>query len=61
MVPAVLLYGMVCCLDEKYQVAADLFELATSSDPTNVIAWTMRGVLAYVIYYVVSVFLVVLS
>ncbi len=38
-----LLYGMVCCLDEKYDMAADLFEMATTLDPSNIIAWTMRG------------------
>ena len=38
-----VLYGMVCCLDEKYKKADDLFEMATNTDPTNTIVWTMRG------------------
>ncbi len=41
--PRVVLYGMVSCLDENYTVASDLFEMATTCDPTNSIAWTMRG------------------
>ena len=40
---SLLLYGMVCSLDEKYDVASDLFEMATTYDSTNIIAWTMRG------------------
>jgi hypothetical protein len=38
-----LLYGMLCCLDERYSEAEEFFELATTTDPTSVIAWTIRG------------------
>ncbi len=34
---------MVCCLDDKYEQAEDLFEMATTYEPNNIIAWTMRG------------------
>jgi len=40
---SVLLLGVSCCLSEKYTEAEDLFELATTSEPKNVVAWTMRG------------------
>ena len=40
---SLLLYGMTCCLDEHYFEAEQFFEMATTSDPTNIIAWTMRG------------------
>ena len=40
---SLLLYGMLCCLDERYPEAGEFFELATTADPTSVIAWTMRG------------------
>ena len=38
-----LLYGMICCLGERYSEAEEFFEMATTMDATNVIAWTMRG------------------
>ncbi len=34
---------MVCCLDEKFSDAEQFFELSTTADPANIIAWTMRG------------------
>ena len=40
---SLLLYGMLCCLDERYPEAGEFFELATTTDPTSVIAWTIRG------------------
>ena len=43
---SLLLYGMVCCLDERYSEAEQFFEMATTTDPENAIAWTMRGELA---------------
>ena len=44
---SLLLYGMLCCLDERYPEAGEFFELATTADPTSVIAWTMRGTYMY--------------
>ena len=44
---SLLLYGMLCCLDERYPEAGEFFELATTADPTNVMAWTMRGTYTY--------------
>ena len=40
---SLLLYGMTCCLQERYSEAEQFFEMATTSDPGNIIAWTMRG------------------
>ena len=40
---SLLLYGMTCCLQERYSEAEQFFEMATTSDPSNIIAWTMRG------------------
>ena len=40
---SLLLYGMLCCLDERYLEAGEFFELATATDPNSVIAWTIRG------------------
>ena len=40
---SLLLYGMLCCLDERYPEAGEFFELATTTDPNSVIAWTIRG------------------
>ena len=40
---SLLLYGMLCCLDERYPEAGEFFELATATDPNSVIAWTIRG------------------
>ena len=50
---SLLLYGMLCCLDERYLEAGEFFELATTTDPNNVIAWTIRGKNARIIqcYY----------
>jgi tetratricopeptide (TPR) repeat protein len=42
-VPALLLYGMCCSLEEKFAEANEVMELATTIDPNNIIAWTIRG------------------
>jgi len=34
---------MMCCLSEHYEEAEIFFEMATTSDPDNVIAWVMTG------------------
>ena len=34
---------MMCCLSEHYEEAETFFEMATTSDPDNIIAWVMTG------------------
>lgn len=34
---------MCCSLDEKFDEANEVLELATTIDASNVIAWTVRG------------------
>ncbi len=38
-----LLYGVVCAMEERNDVAETFFEAATCVDATNVLAWTMLG------------------
>ena len=38
-----LLYGICCCLKDKYKEADEAMELATVIDDCNAIAWTIRG------------------
>lgn len=40
---------MLCCLDERYSEAEEFFELATTTDPTSVIAWTIRGTIIIIL------------
>ena len=42
-----LLYGMLCCLDERYSEAGEFFELATTTNQTSIIAWTIRGTISF--------------
>lgn len=42
-VPALLLYGVCCSLDERFAEADEMMELATTIDTRNIIAWTVRG------------------
>lgn len=35
---------MMCCLSEHFDEAETFFEMATTSDPDNIIAWVMTGV-----------------
>jgi len=41
---SLLVYGMMCCLSEHIEEAETFFELATTSDPDNIIAWIMTGI-----------------
>eukprot|EP00731_Ephydatia_muelleri_P033352 Em0028g27a len=43
MVPVLLMYGMMCSLDGRHSEGESFFDMATTIDPTNTIAWTMRG------------------
>ena len=36
-----LLYGVVCAIEERIDAAETFFEAATNVAPTSVIAWTM--------------------
>ena len=38
-----MLYGIVCALQEKDQIAETFFEVATNVDPRNVLTWTLLG------------------
>lgn len=38
-----LLFGVVCTLAERNEVAETFFEAATNVDPKNILAWTMMG------------------
>ena len=40
---SLLAYGMMCCLSEHYEEAETFFELATTTDSDNIIAWIMTG------------------
>jgi len=40
-VNGLLLYGVVCAMQERIQAAETFFEAATNVDPHSVIAWTM--------------------
>ena len=40
---SLLAYGMMCCLSEHYEEAETFFELATTTDSENIIAWIMTG------------------
>ena len=46
---SLLLYGMLNCIGERYEEGSEFMELATSIDPTNITAWTMRGRFIHVI------------
>jgi len=38
-----LLYGVVCTLQEKYAAAETFFEAATCVQPRSILAWSMLG------------------
>ncbi len=38
-----LLYGVVCTMQDKHDAAETFFEAATAIDPKNIMAWTMLG------------------
>ena len=38
-----LLYGVVCTMQDKHDAAETFFEAATSLDPKSILAWTMLG------------------
>ena len=38
-----LLYGMCCSLEERYDEGKEFFDLATTIDGENVVTWTIRG------------------
>ena len=38
-----LLYGVVCAMEERNDIAETFFEAATCVEPHNVLAWTMLG------------------
>ena len=40
---SLLLYGVVCTLLEKHDVAETFFEAATCVQPRSILAWTMLG------------------
>ncbi|KAK3728400.1 hypothetical protein QZH41_017640 [Actinostola sp. cb2023] len=42
-VSGLLMYGCVCLMLERYEVAETFFEAATCVEPNNVVAWTMLG------------------
>ena len=45
-----LLYGVVCTMQDKHDAAETFFEAATSLDPKSILAWTMLGsILSFVI------------
>jgi tetratricopeptide (TPR) repeat protein len=43
MIPALLLYGMLNCIGERYEEGSEFMELATTSDPNNIATWAIRG------------------
>jgi tetratricopeptide (TPR) repeat protein len=43
MIPALLLFGMLSAIGERFDEGSEVMELATISDPSNIIAWCMRG------------------
>jgi hypothetical protein len=40
---SLLLYGVVCTLQEKHEAAETFFEAATCVQPKSILAWTMLG------------------
>ncbi len=38
-----LLYGVVCSMQDKHETAETFFEAATSLEPESILAWTMLG------------------
>ena len=38
-----LLYGVVCTMQDKNEAAETFFEAATSFEPKSILAWTMLG------------------
>ena len=40
---SLLAYGMMCYLSDHHEQAETFFELATTTDPENIIAWIMTG------------------
>ena len=42
---SLLLYGVVCTLLEKHDVAETFFEAATCVQPKSILAWTMLGMI----------------
>lgn len=46
---------MVCSLDEKFSDAEQFFELSTTADPTNIVAWAMRGVCSDTVFLPASI------
>ena len=40
---SLLLYGVVCHMQDKNEAAETFFEAATSFEPRNILAWTMLG------------------
>lgn len=40
---SLLLYGVVCTLQEKHEAAETFFEAATCVQPRSILAWTMLG------------------
>ena len=49
-IPRLLLYGVVCTLLEKHDVAETFFEAATCVQPRSILAWTMLGRSLLLIY-----------
>ena len=40
---SLLLYGVVCTMQDKHEPAETFFETATSVEPRSMLAWTMLG------------------
>ena len=38
-----ILYGVVCTMQDKHETAETFFESATSFQPQSILAWTMLG------------------